>query len=254
MPASAMMLSGTAASIPPSGATKWVFLPIVGQKYSDFGSTLQTSNGGIVEQYSDTSGSGHHAIWVGGSHTTLDTVNTYLGNATLALTGGQFLQIPSASGFSGTTGAMLYIVLKATADNPGARKAACKFLNASGGGTFNSGVGLVYPNASGNVDARLGGDALNTFTPGISISGAFRVVTIAAKTNFCEVKHNGVLKYSDASHVWNDDGSVNRLGIDEVAGGFDGNVACVILYNGIPNPTEQAVTDAYISTGTGSPF
>lgn len=239
----------------PSGATRFFFLPMVGGKYSDFGSTLETTNGANLSQWGLSTAA---AVYVGGTHLTLDTGTTHLGNATVRFPGNAFFQFGSLSGFSGAVGAEIYSVLKADSDTTATDRPAWKFM---GGGAPHGGRGTGWPLSNANLRFSFASqnDVYDrdptTFTPPVSISSGFHLLNIKAKTNFYQVRIDGVLVYSNTTHQFQLDNSTPRLGLDELSGvQFLGHQSGLVLYQGVLNSAETAQNEAYFMSGTGSPL
>lgn len=252
-----MMVSGTPAGPPPSGATKALWYKSSTGVYSDNGTTLQTTNGGTIQQWNDQSGNGRNANNAGGfSKPSLDTGTTHNGNNSIRFgAAAMSLTIPVMNGvFNGTTGAEVFLVLKAVSANDAAQHPVLQF-SANGGG----GLGDRYPDSSGNLATAFGRQSppgfLSIGAPGVDISTQFRVYNVAAKTNFVQVQLDGTQLLSSTAAYTFSAPSTNAqwLGIDSVGGWFNGWVAEVLLYIGILNSTERAATVAYLQTGTGSP-
>lgn len=238
---------------PPSGATKWLWLKSQTGVYSDNGSTLQTTNGGTIQQWNDQSGGSHNPNNAGGfGKPTLDTATTYNSNQTIRFgTAAQSLTIPSPSGvFNATDGAEWFITLKAVSANDAAQHPVMQF-NASGSGQ----AGDRYPDSSGNLTtAFLRGGELSVGAPGVNVSSQFRVYNVRAKTNFVEVQLDGTVLLSSSAGFSPSLPNIGQwIGIDSVGGWFNGWIAEILIYVGHLNSTERSATLAYLQTGAGSP-
>src|ERR1041385_4549822 len=115
-----------------------------GDFYSDSCTTLQTTNSGPVQQWSDSSGNGHHLNRTG-NRPTLDTSTTHLTKNTIRFdpSGGfKALNFPTQPN---VTAAEYFLVAKAASDSPSVNR--CVFqLTRSGGGN-----GTTYPSTSGHI-------------------------------------------------------------------------------------------------------
>lgn len=143
--------------------------------YSDAGTTLQVTNGGSIQQWSDSSGNANHLTRTDTHKPTLDTGTSHLGKATVKFDptiAFQCLGWPLNSTPSSTK-AEFFIVLKATSDAPSAIRTLWDLPTegASVGGT-------QYPNTAGHIKSSFASDTLRDW---------------------------GVVTVSDDFHVWNED-------------------------------------------------
>jgi hypothetical protein len=117
-----------------------------GDFYSDAGSTLQTTNGGSVQQWSDSSGLGHHLSRTT-QKPTVDTGTTHLTKNTLHFSpGGSFqaLNFPAISNPAPSDGEY-FLVAKAASDAPSTNRVVFE-LSVSGGGSDTQ-----FPTTAGHV-------------------------------------------------------------------------------------------------------
>lgn len=220
--------------------------------YSDAGTTLQTTNGGTIQQWNDQSGNGKHlSQGTSAARPTLDTGTQYLGNNTIRFDpstaaqwfGWAFFALP------GSTAIDMWHIVKASSDTPAAN---CTLMYAAKEGSGGSGMGH-YPTTTGHIKDGTATNGQTDFGAApVSLSSQFRVYNYVLDTSGLNVYLDNVSIYSDASGR---SVSFNKIaaaiGSRAVDGGaehFDGWLAESFIFTSLRTPTERAGLYSYATT------
>lgn len=241
--------AGAAPSLPTDLSGLWVWHKR-GDFYSDTGSTLQTTNGGTIRQWSDSSGNGHHlGQATSGQRPTLDTGTTHLSKNTALLTasnttwwGWPFFSLPSSSAVE------YFVVAKTVSDAPSNGKILL-YAGSEGGGSG----GCLYPDTDGHIKD---GTATSTKTDlgAHTLHDDFHVYNLSIDTAAgLNAYLDGVSIHSDATSRG---GSFNKIAAGLGANAdspssttaFDGWVFELVIYSRLLSGTERAAIYAYLTS------
>lgn len=215
-----------------------------GEFYSDAGVTLQTTNGGSVQQWSDSSGNGRHLSRTS-QKPTVDTGTTHLGQNTLHFSpGGSFQALNFPSSPAGPDGEY-FIVAKAASDAPGTSRGIHSMTGAG-----NGAVATLYPDTSGHIKEIFAIPSSGSSDCGAqTLADAFHVLNTGVDSSkVLETRRDGVL-IGNPTLTTRNANQFGYLGTDPLtATPFDGWIFELVIFTAKLSADDRAGLFVYLTT------